>query len=238
MPYLTPNSVPTDKICRALFIPNDENFIAIVTGALEELTYAYNFEEYGALTPQQTADVFQIMFDDFCLKREECRVIGEIISFAGNTSPKNNWLLCDGASLLRADYPDLFNVIGVTYGTVDSNHFNIPDLRGRVAVGSGNGSGLTSRAIGQAFGEESHQLTGLELASHSHTDSGHSHVEGNAAPTVGAAITGVPVPSAVPSVGSTGLGFAAISSSGGDNPHNNIQPSLVINFLIVAANDE
>jgi len=234
MPYLTPNTSPTDTTCRALFIPNDPEFLAIVRGALEELTFSYNFDEFGALTPAQTAAAFAPMFDAFCFDKGSCLLIGQIVPYGGSVSPDARYLVCDGSSILRTDYPDLFNVIGTTYGNVDGSHFNVPDLSGRVPLGAGSGFGLTTRANGQTFGEETHVITGSESASHTHIDSGHTHSEGNSLPAVGAAITGVPVPSAVPSVGITGLGAAAISSSGGDGAHNNIQPSLVITYLIVA----
>lgn len=161
-------------------------------------------------------------------------MIGEIIAYAGSTSPDARWLPCDGSSLLRADYPDLYAVVGTAYGAVDGSHFNLPDMRGRTAVAAGTGTGLSARGIGDSFGEETHTLITSETPSHSHSDSGHSHSEIIATPSIGAAITGVPVPSAVPGVGVTGTGFAAISATGGDGAHNNLQPSLVINYLIVA----
>jgi len=232
--WLTPDTPGAGFICRRLLIPNSVEFLAIVKGALIPLIYANNFEQYGSLTPQQTAAYFQDMFADFSRATDRtCRLIGEIVTFAGATLPDPNWLFCDGASLLRADYPDLFAVIGTTYGSVDGTHFNLPDMRGRAGIGVGTGSGLSTRALGDSIGEENHQLTVSELAAHSHTDSGHTHVEGNATASVGAAITGVPVPSAIPSVGVTGTGNAAISTDGGDQAHNNMQPSLVINWCIV-----
>jgi len=211
------------------------NHPAIVTGALNELTFDYNFEEYGTETVADTVAAFRDMFDHFCFNDETgCRLIGEIVTFAGPTNPSPNFLPCDGSSLLRADYPDLFTVIGVNYGSVDGSHFNVPDLRGRVPLGVGTGGGLSTYTLGQAGGEESHQLTIGELASHTHTDSGHTHSDGTAIPAVGAAITGVPVPSAVPSVGVTGIGNASISASGSGTPHNTIQPYLALNYFIVA----
>ena len=65
--------------------------------------------------------------------------IGSVIPFAGITIP-NGWLDCDGSSLSRSEYRRLFNIIGTTYGSVDSDSFNIPDLRGRTVIGSGQGS--------------------------------------------------------------------------------------------------
>jgi len=217
--FLTPNNAPTDRICRRVVIPNAADWIALVSGALNELIYPYNFEPYGTATPEQAASIFGTMFDDYSLKGN-CRMIGEIIPYAGSTSPVLGWLACDGSSLLRTDYPELFTVIGTSYGFADGSHFNLPDLRGRAAIAMGTGTGLSPRSLGDSVGEESHVLTVGELA-------GHAHTEITASAAVGAAITGVPVPSAVPGVGVTG-------SAGSDQAHNNMQPSLAINYLIVA----
>lgn len=233
--WLTPDTPGAGFICRRLLIPNSVEFLAIVKGALLPLIYERNFEAFGTLTPAQTAAYFQDMYADFSRAADRtCRLIGEIVAYAGTSSPSTDWLLCDGSSLLRGDFPDLFAAIGVTYGAVDGSHFSVPDLRGRVPVGSGTGSGLSTRSLGDSFGEETHVLTVAELAAHTHTDAGHTHVEGTATAAIGAAITGVPVPSAVPSVGVTGTGNAALSTDGADTAHNNMQPSLAIDFYIVA----
>ena len=232
--YLTPSSIPADTICRVLLIPNAEDWIAIVTGALNSLVLPDSWIPFGTLTPEQAAAALVDMFDKFCFQQGVCRVIGEIITWAGATSPDPKWLVCDGSSLLRASYPDLFAVIGVTYGSADGTHFNIPDLQGRVGVGVGSGSGLSTYTLGGQGGEETHTLTTAETPAHSHVDTGHSHTEGIAVPAVGAAIVGVPIPAAIPGVGVTGIAAAAIANTGGGGSHNNIQPFLALNYLIVA----
>lgn len=233
--WLTPNTPATGFICRRLLIPNGLDWLDIVTGAINELTFPYNFEQSGTESADDTADQFTLMFDRFCFdSQEECRLIGEIVTFAGPSNPSTNFLLCDGASVLRSAYPDLFAVIGVDYGSVDSTHFNVPDLRGRVVLGVGSGTGLSTYTLAQTLGEEQHQLTTAELASHAHSDTGHIHSDGIAIPAVGAALVGVPIPSAIPGVGVTGVGNAAITSTGSDSPHNNIQPSIALNYYIVA----
>jgi hypothetical protein len=70
MPYLTPDSIPEDTVCFQLEIPNDVAWIAIVKGALSELIKAYRFEQFGALTPEQTALRFLDMYDNFALLGE------------------------------------------------------------------------------------------------------------------------------------------------------------------------
>lgn len=222
MPYLTADEVPGDTICRVLFIPNNRTFIGNVTGALQLLTFASSFVDEGGIDVVAMAAAYEPMFNAFCFNEGMCRVIGEIITYAGTTSPDPNWLLCDGSSLLRVDYPELFDVIGVLYGAADSTHFNIPDLRGRVAVGLGTGSGLSPRSAGDSFGEETHVLTVGELAAHVH-DTGNSVLIGTAPPPPFDVLGPNPLP-------------AVTGSTGNDDPHNNMQPSLVINYLIVALN--
>jgi len=233
--WLTPDSAPGNVTSRCIFIPDDPQWVAIVAGALIALTFPYNFEQYGTATPDETASVFVDMFDNFSYNIGVCRVIGEIVVTAGTANPNpGNWIVCDGSSLLRSDYPHLFAALGTTYGAGDGTHFNIPDLRGRVALAAGTGPGLSTYALGASGGEEDHTLVTAEVPSHSHIDSGHLHTEGSALPAVGAAIVGVPIPSAVPTASVTGSASANLSSSGGDGAHNNRQPYLALNYLIVA----
>ena len=109
--------------------------------------------------------------------------VGVIEMFAGSTAP-NGWLVCDGSTVSRKTYSDLFKVINTTYGAGNSNTtFTLPDMRGRFAMGAGTGTGLnssgsgaisgsaqTARTVGQWLGEETHLLTTAELASHTHAN--------------------------------------------------------------------
>lgn len=234
MGYLTLSAIPAGNTCRVLFIPDSEEVLAIVRGALQLLTFPESWVPYGATTPDQSSAAFNNMFDRFCFDEGNCRMVGEVVTWAGTATPSPRWLECDGASYLRADWPDLFNVIGATYGAVDGSHFNVPDLRGRAIIGVGTGSGLTPRALGDSIGEEQHVLTVAELASHSHIDSGHSHTEGGTIPTAITIGPGAPAPSAIGSPSVTGLGSASISNAGSDGGHNTIQPSFALSFWIVA----
>lgn len=95
---------------------------------------------------------------------------GSICLFAGSLPPAG-FLECDGSAVSRTTYPDLFGIIGTAYGAGDgSTTFNIPDLSGRVVVGSS-----ASYAIGSAGGEESHTLLTSEIPGHLHEVPQHGH---------------------------------------------------------------
>ena len=102
---------------------------------------------------------------------------GVIWDYAGS-NPPTGWLICDGTYLAVANFPDLFNAIGYTYGNPGPGVFAIPDFRGRSAIGAGQGAGLTNRTLGIAAGEEAHTLSASELSSHIHpiSDPGHIHI--------------------------------------------------------------
>src|SRR5207302_11385946 len=94
---------------------------------------------------------------------------GGVFLWSTSTAP-TGFLLCDGSAVSRTTYTALFAVIGTTYGSGDgSTTFNVPDLRGRVAVGAGQGTGLTNRVLGAMSGEENHVLTIAEMPAHTHT---------------------------------------------------------------------
>lgn len=111
---------------------------------------------------------------------------GVVTGFAGDTAPAG-WLLCQGQSLLRADYPSLFAVIGTTYGSVDATHFNLPDLRVRVPVGVGTG-----KALGDSDGLAEGARNAKWSHSHAHTGSAVTTISGG----ISGAATGISTQSA------------------------------------------
>jgi len=227
--YLTPETLPADTICRVLFIPNSVDWLAQVIGAIQQLTFDYNWTPYGAVTPEEAADAMAQMFDRLCLNEGVCRMVGELVLWAGANDPDaENLLLCDGSHYSSADYPDLWTVLGTTYGGTGSTDFAVPDLRGKVAMGSSG-----SHAIGSSGGAETVTLTTGEIPSHTHTDTGHSHAEVTAVASL-AEVPVIPVPAAVPGVGVTGSASANITNTGGGGAHNNMQPFLTMRYYIVA----
>ncbi len=141
---------------------------------------------------------------------------GAILAYAGASAP-SNWLLCNGQAVSRVTYADLFAVIGTTYGVGDgSTTFNVPDMRGNVPAGYKAADGSFG-TLGAAVGEKTHLLDITEVPAHSHNIK-----------TSGGGVGDTHLASQI----SNGGGFFASENAGGGVAHNNIQPSLVVNFII------
>lgn len=148
--------------------------------------------------------------------------IGSIFPYGGADAPAG-WMICDGTSLLRASYPELFAVIGTSFGSVDSTHFNIPDLRGKVPVGF-DASQTEFDTLGETGGEKTHKLTINEMPSHTH------------APNNGATTFDFSSSSKQPTqiAGDRAWTNLNIGYTGGNQAHNNLQPYNTVNFIIKA----
>ena len=94
--------------------------------------------------------------------------IGQITMFGGNFAPRG-WALCDGQLLTISTHSILFSILGTTYGGDGRTTFGLPDMRGRVPMHFGTGTGLTTRNIGQKGGSETHPLIPAEMPAHSHS---------------------------------------------------------------------
>lgn len=162
-------------------------------------------------------DEAQAMVDRAAKELIKTMLSGAIMPFGGTSIP-DGFLLCDGSAVSRSDYADLFAVIGVTFGPGDgSTTFNLPDLRGRVAVGHDSGQSEFD-TLGETGGEKTHTLTPGEMPYHTHT-------EGTATLDVVNGGLEAPAPVGLPSASVTG-------AAGSDQPHNNLQPYLTLNFII------
>jgi microcystin-dependent protein len=163
--------------------------------------------------------------------------IGEIRLFGFPRIP-DGWLACAGQSLPISQFDTLYAVIGTTYGGDGVQTFNLPDLRGRVPIGQGQGQSLPNYTLGQIAGEETHTLIEAEMPIHSHALLSSTTVATIAKPDetvhLGTASTGnlyAPVANAAPyevmapCVGPTGRGVG----------HDNMMPSVVCNYCICFA---
>lgn len=164
------------------------------------------------------------------------QLIGEIRLFAGEYAPLG-WSFCDG-SLHPIDNSSLWHLIGTTYGGDGQTTFAVPDLRGRVPVGAGQGRGLSAYTLGQGFGAESVTLTPDQAGAHSHVlqASGGMATTATPGPGVMLATTGAtvrPFNDKTLATGSFGtFNAAAIGVSGSGQPHENRMASVGINYII------
>lgn len=158
--------------------------------------------------------------------------VGEVRSFAAMYVPKG-WVLCEGQLLPSASFPDLFSVIGTTFGG-DDLMFAVPDLRGRTPVGVGAGPGLTPRVLGEIGGEASVSLTPEQMPRHQHDvrASGDPAAQGAPGGNVwGTCVDGAPY--AAPQ-GSATLAPASLGGAGGNAPHDNRAPVQALTFGLCA----
>jgi microcystin-dependent protein len=93
--------------------------------------------------------------------------VGEIRLFAGSYAPKN-WSFCNGVLIAIQSNTALFSILGTNYGGDGSRTFGLPDLRGRVALGNGQGPGLSDYSLGEMAGASSITLTIAQIPPHTH----------------------------------------------------------------------
>lgn len=158
--------------------------------------------------------------------------IGQIMMFAGNFAPKN-WAFCQGQLLQISQNTALFSILGTTYGGNGTTTFGLPNLSGRVPVGTGQGAGLSSVQLGQAWGTESVTLTTNQIPAHTHalvgvTEDGNSNSPTNNFP---ANTKGTDTDYRASGT-ATQMAAGAIGIAGGSQPHTNMQPSLGMNYVI------
>jgi len=158
--------------------------------------------------------------------------IGEIRMFGGSFAPVG-WALCQGQSIPISQNDTLFNLIGTTYGGDGQNTFNLPDLSGRVPVHQGQGPGISQQyIIGEQGGVEQVTLTTQQMPSHTHAFGATSANANAASPQNALYATCI---SATPFFAGTPDGSfnaASVQQQGGNQPHENLQPFLVVTFII------
>ena len=161
--------------------------------------------------------------------------VGEIRMFGGNFAPVG-WFLCQGQALAISEYETLYTLIGTTYGGNGTTTFNLPNLASRMPLHLGTGGGGTY-VLGQASGSENISLTTAQIPAHQHLQMAQT-----AAGTTGTAAGNYPATpnpaeswyTTNPPIVADALASPAMTSTGGSLPHENMQPFLVINFIISA----
>lgn len=211
MPYLTTDAPTDETVCRRFRIP--VNQLANFMGALYVLTAPFQWEQFGDLTPDEQAELFSELIDSYS---EGC-MVGVTFSYV-TTDPPEGSLPLDGSTYDGTDYPLLYPRIDAQWDNGDGT-FTLPDARGRAVIGTGAGTGLTARSVGDTMGEETHTLTTAEMPAHVHSDT-------TTGVTAADPVAGVPLPAASVAAPST------TGSTGGGLAHENMQPSLALPMAV------
>ncbi len=160
--------------------------------------------------------------------------LSQILLFAGNFAPKY-WAFCNGQLISISQNAALFSLLGTNYGGNGTTTFGLPDLRGRVAVGTGQGPGLSYIQLGQMSGTESVTLNLTQIPSHSHQLTGSTLAGSTSLPT-GALLanTGTLDKEYTSTSGAANVAMnaASIGNAGGSQPFSILQPYLGLTYII------
>lgn len=157
--------------------------------------------------------------------------VGEIRIFAGSFAPAG-WMLCQGQLLPISENETLFNLIGTTYGGDGQETFGIPDLQGRAPIHMGTGAGGVSYVIGEEGGVESVTLSINQIPNHNHAFLVSQDQGSGTAPAGDTLGSNPTVQLYRPGVASQTFDPSALTATGGSQPHENMQPYLVMNYII------
>jgi microcystin-dependent protein len=168
--------------------------------------------------------------------------IGEIRMFGGNFAPRG-WALCNGQTLSINQYTALFSLLGTTYGGNGTTTFMLPNLQGQVPMNWGASPYGTQYTVGETGGSANVTLTAGQMPQHSHqTQIGVSNAAGNVTDPTNAVPAQIntgqvrtPTTSAFgySSSAATGqMATSAVTTTGGNQPHSNMQPYLCVTFII------
>lgn len=164
--------------------------------------------------------------------------LATIMLFAGNFAPQG-WLFCDGSLQSISENNALFSLLGTTYGGDGQTTFALPDLRGRVPVGTGTGGGLSPIVLGESSGTETVTLTQGQIPAHAHpmmaqVSTSSSNADGSSSP---AKLLASPAQNLYAPISSAANSFLAganvtLSAQGGNQSIEIVQPYQAINYVI------
>ncbi|MEE3633860.1 tail fiber protein [Pseudomonas sp. AL 58] len=163
--------------------------------------------------------------------------VGEVRLFAGSRVP-DNWHACDGTQLSISGNEVLYSLIGTTYGGNGVTTFGLPDLRGRVPIGQGQGVGLTLRSVGAAGGTETVALVTSQMPAHSHVimTAGASASTATPGPGMTLANTDLSIAQYLKNGAASSqqvqLSGDTVALVGSGQAHNNVMPSAVLTYII------
>jgi microcystin-dependent protein len=158
--------------------------------------------------------------------------IGEVTVYGFNFPPRG-WATCDGQLLSIQQNTALFSLLGTIYGGNGTTNFALPDLRGRVPIHFGQGPGLSNYFQGQTGGSETVNLLTSQIPAHNHTYNAVSDAGDVSAPAGAYLANTGALDKEYKTTGTVvAMNVNAVGAAGGGQPHNNMQPYVVLNFSI------
>ena len=158
--------------------------------------------------------------------------VGEIRMFGGNFAPAG-WMFCEGQLLPISENETLFNLIGTTYGGDGQSTFALPDLRGRLPIHQGTDPGTgTNFQLAETGGAEQVTLTVQQITAHSHPLLGSTGNGAQANPSGNVLASSTVVQLYSGETADTAMAATSIGPVGGNQPHENFQPYLCVDFII------
>jgi len=157
--------------------------------------------------------------------------VAEIRIFPFNFPPKG-WAFCNGQILPLAQNTALFSLLGTTYGGNGISNFALPNMQGSTPMHPGQGPGLSLHDLGESGGTDSVALLLSEIPAHTHTANCNSGMGDQYAPPKNFWATDAGGNKEYASSSNMVMASDAVSPTGGSQPHNNLQPYLVLNFCI------
>lgn len=156
--------------------------------------------------------------------------VGEIRMVGFNFAPAG-WALCNGATLAISEYDVLFTLLGTTYGGDGVNTFKLPDLQGRIPFHQGTSNTGNTMVLGQVSGVENVTLLTSQISAHTHLLAA-SSLQGTQPSPSGNVWAKSSLEEYSTESPTESMASSAILAAGGGQPHDNMPPFLVINFII------
>jgi microcystin-dependent protein len=158
--------------------------------------------------------------------------VGEIRMFGGSFAPAG-WAFCDGQLMPISQNDTLFNLIGTTYGGDGQETFALPALASRVPVHAGQGPGISQNyQIGETFGVESVTLTTQQIPIHNHAFLCSLNAPAATDPTNQVIAQSLQIGMFTEDVANKQMNPATLQQQGGNQPHENMSPFLVVSFIL------
>lgn len=172
--FSTPDTPVGDSSCRRIELVGTDTWWSLLSGAISLMMYEGNWVKKGSATVEECVQVFSEMYTQFeeseCVDPDMSVPLGTIIYSAHEGAPAG-YLECNGAAYFRVDFPALYAILD-DYFIVDADHFLVPSLVGRVALGMGTAIHVESYDMGDMGGEDFHTLTEDEIPAHVHEIAG------------------------------------------------------------------